>query len=63
MREAFRSKDLFTRLHAGEKIKCNVCKKGIIKPMGDGPIERESSFECDNCKAHYRYDSVNVIVE
>lgn len=63
MEEIFRNKELFTRLHTGENIKCNVCKRGIIRPMGDGPIEKENSFECDNCKAHYRYDSVNVTVE
>ncbi len=55
--------DLFERLHNGEQIKCPTCGKGLIKPMSNRPIEQEFCFECDNCKAHYRYDPAVVTVE
>ncbi len=55
--------DLFERLHGGEQIKCKVCGKGSIKPMGNKPIEEEYCFECNHCGAHYRYDPVVVTVE
>lgn len=63
MENLLANNDLFERLHAGEQIKCTVCGKGIIKPMSKRPAEEEFCFECDNCKAHFRYDPVNVIVE
>lgn len=55
--------DLFERLHNGEQVECLVCGKGFIKPMSDRPLEQEFCFECDNCKAHYRYDPVIVTIK
>lgn len=55
--------DLFNKLHKGEQVICTSCGNGIIKPMSNRPIEEEFCFECNNCKAHFRYDPVNVIVE
>lgn len=63
MEDLLKDEDLFVRLHKGEPVKCPSCKKGIIRPMSDGPIEQVFSFECDECKAHFRYDPVNVVVE
>lgn len=63
MEEFLKNNDLFARLHKGEQIKCLRCENGIIKPMSNRPIEKEFSFECDSCKAHYRYDPVVVNVE
>ena len=55
--------NLFERLHNGEKIKCPMCGKEFIKPISNRPIMQEFCFECNNCKAHYRYDPVPVTVE
>lgn len=55
--------DLFSRLHNGEQVKCPICGKGYIKQMSDRPIKEEFSFECENCKAHYRYDPITVTIE
>lgn len=63
MENILENNDLFSRLHNGEQVKCPVCGKGIIRQTGNMPIDQEFCFECDKCKAHFRYDPVNVIVE
>ena len=63
MEKILENNDLFVRLHNGEKVVCPACGKGTIQPMSDIPIDREFCFECDECKSHFRYDPVNVIVE
>ena len=57
------SNNIFERLHKGEQVKCLKCGSGIIRPMSDRAVDKEFCFECDNCKAHYRYDPVVVTVE
>lgn len=63
MEKILENNDLFVRLHNGEKVVCPACGKGTIQPMSDILIDREFCFECDECKSHFRYDPVNVIVE
>lgn len=55
--------DIFPRLRNGEKVICPECGIGHIKPMSSLPLDEESCFECDNCKAHFRYDPITVTVE
>lgn len=42
--------EIAKRVRAGEKVKCPLCHKGTIRPIGDPKTTH--FFECDYCKRH-----------
>ncbi len=40
----------YLKLLSGEKVLCDICKKGYIEPVNkDIPIENENTFKCSHC--------------
>lgn len=41
--------EILKRLKNGEKIKCHICNKGVLKPCGAVDLPKARSFKCDKC--------------
>lgn len=53
--------DIITRLQRGEKVKCPVCKDGLVTGIEGVEPSKCHYFTCGKCETHFHWDPMVVV--